>query len=262
MKKTIYLLTRGDEDIGLQVIRAYDTEKDAKQALLALAKLDCEGGLEIKWLTSTSYQVIDPKDPDRCIVDDAGIQECTLCSADDAELKVKKRYLVVRDSYPERLSVLDVYSTNEEAVKRLKILAEEDSSKYRKPYVLWLSPTSYRIFYPPDSSTIQAAAFILPETIPVYENTTSRTVYLLVTDSISEPEVIGVFETKELAIAALKERADQDVKRRNAAEIIWQTPMRYDLKLEEPGYWQLITVEIIERPLQQENEHESSVHTG
>lgn len=79
-----------------------------------------------------------------------------------------------------------------------------------------------------------------------------KTVYLIVTDRSLEPDVIGVFETKELAIAALKERADQDVKRSNAAEIIWQTPMRYDLKLEEPGYWELITVEIIERPLQQE----------
>lgn len=78
MKKTIYLLTRGDEDIGLQVIRAYTTEKDAKQALLALAKVDGEGSLEIKWLTPTSYQVIDPKDPDRPIVDDADIREVTL----------------------------------------------------------------------------------------------------------------------------------------------------------------------------------------
>lgn len=89
-----------------------------------------------------------------------------------------------------------------------------------------------------------------------------KTVYLIVTDRSLEPDVIGVFETKELAIVALKERADQDAKRRNAAEIIWQTPMRYDLKLEELGYCELITVEIIERPLQQENEQESSVHTG
>lgn len=88
-----------------------------------------------------------------------------------------------------------------------------------------------------------------------------KTVYLTVTDKPLEPDVIGVFETKELAIAALKERSDQDAKRGNAAEIIWQTPMRYDLKLEELGYWELITVEIIERPLHQERDHESSLHT-
>ena len=59
MKKTIYLLTRGDEDIGLQVIRAYDTEQAAKQSLLALAKVDGEGSLEIKQLTPTSYDIIE-----------------------------------------------------------------------------------------------------------------------------------------------------------------------------------------------------------
>lgn len=35
-----------------------------------------------------------------------------------------------------------------------------------------------------------------------------KTVYLILTDRPLEPDVIGVFETKELAIAALKERSD------------------------------------------------------
>lgn len=49
-----------------------------------------------------------------------------------------------------------------------------------------------------------------------------KTVYLIVTDRSLEPDVIGVFETKELAIAALKERADQDVKCERAVKLIWR----------------------------------------
>lgn len=253
MKKKIYLLTRGDEDIGLQVIRAYDTEKDAKQALLALAKLDCEGSLEIKWLTSTSYQVIDSKDPDRCIVDDAGIQECTLEQNEEPELKVKKRYLIVRrvDNAVEGMTILNSYSTNEEAVERLKAMAKEDSSKYRKPYVWWLSTTNYRIFDPPESPTIRDAAFILSYTVPVYENTTSRTVYLLVTDSTSGSDVIGVFETKEAALTALKDRAANDVGKQEFKQVAWVNPTQYNVLTGglERGYMAVTTVKIIERTL-------------
>lgn len=88
-----------------------------------------------------------------------------------------------------------------------------------------------------------------------------KTVYLIVTDEPLAPDVIGVFETKELAIAALKERADQDAKCKNAVRITWITPTQYNLSVEAPGYWDIITVEIIERPLQQERDHESSLHT-
>ena len=105
-------------------------------------------------------------------------------------------------------------------MKRLKKFAKEDSAKYRKPYVWWLSPTSYRVFYPPESSTVVAAAFILPETIPVYENATSRSVYLLVTDSTPGPDVISVLETKEAAITTPKERAARDVKCERTVKLI------------------------------------------
>lgn len=260
MKKTIYLLTRGDDDSGLQVICAYTTEKDAKQALLALAKEDGGGSLEIKWLTPTSYQVIDPKDPNRNIVDDAGINEVTLVTNVESEPKIKKRYLIVRDYEPTGLPVIAVCETYEAAIKRLKKLVKEDSAKYRKPYVWWLSSTSYRVFYPPESSTVVAAAFILPDTISVYDHTASRTVYLLVTDSTPGPDVISVFETKEAAITALKERAARDVKCERTVKLIWRTPTRYDI-IEEPGSHDFITVEIIERPLQKECDRESSLHT-
>lgn len=90
-----------------------------------------------------------------------------------------------------------------------------------------------------------------------------KPVYLIVTDEPLAPDVIGVFETKELAIAALKERAASDIKhRKNAVQITWITPTQYNLSVEDPGYWDIITVEIIERPLQQEHDHESSVHTS
>lgn len=88
-----------------------------------------------------------------------------------------------------------------------------------------------------------------------------KTVYLLVTDEPLAPDVIGVFETKELAIAALKERADQDAQCKNAEWIIWRTSTRYDI-IEAPGCHDFITVEIIERPLQKESDHERSLHTG
>lgn len=253
MKKTIYLLKRGDDDSGLQVICAYTTEKDAKQALLALAKEDGGGSLEIKWLTPTSYQVIDPKDPDRCIVDDAGIQECTLEQNEEPELKVKKRYLIVRrvDNAVEGMTILNSYSTNEEAVERLKAMAKEDSSKYRKPYVWWLSTTNYRIFDPPESPTIRDAAFILPETVSVYENTISRTVYLLVTDNISGSDVISVFETKEAALTALKDRAANDVNKKDFNQVLWINPTQYNLLTGgiDLGYMNVTTVKIIERTL-------------
>ena len=87
-----------------------------------------------------------------------------------------------------------------------------------------------------------------------------KTVYLIVTDEPLAPDVIGVFETKELAIAALKERAARDVKCERTVKLIWRTPTRYDI-IEEPGSHDIITVEIIERPLQQERDHESSLHT-
>lgn len=261
MKRTIYMLTRGDEDSGLQVICAYDTEKAAKQALLALAKVDGEGSLEIRWHTPTSYQVIDPKDPDRHILDNAGIHECTLDQSEKPELKVKNRYLVARSNELTALTIVKACGTGAEAVEVLKELAKKDSAKYENPYVYWLAPTSYRIFANSKSTTkVLASAFILPETIPVYENTTSRTVYLLVTDSTPGPDVISVFETKEAAITALKERAARDVKCERTVKLIWRTPTRYDI-IEKPGSHDFITVEIIERPLQKEREHESSLHT-
>lgn len=254
MKTTIYLLTRGDEDSGLQVIRAYNTEQAAKQSLLALAKVDGEGSLEIRWLTPTSYQVIDPKDPDRDIVDNAGIYECTLDQSEKPELKVKKRYLVVRDYEPTGLPVIAAYETNDAAMKRLKELAEEDSAKYREPYVWWLSNTIYRIFYPPESRTVVAAAFILPETSLVCENTASRTVYLLVTDSTSGSDVIRVFETKEAALTALKDKAADDVVKQECNQVVWIKPTEYNLLTGglELGYMLVTTVKIIERPLQVE----------
>lgn len=78
-----------------------------------------------------------------------------------------------------------------------------------------------------------------------------KTVYLIVTDRPLEPDVIGVFETKELAIAALKERADQDAKRRNAVRITWINPTQYNLLTGgiELGNMYVTTVKIIERTL-------------
>lgn len=78
-----------------------------------------------------------------------------------------------------------------------------------------------------------------------------KTVYLIVTDRSLEPDVIGVFETKELAIAALKERADQDAKRRNAVRITWINPTQYNLLTGgiELGHMYVTTVKIIERTL-------------
>lgn len=251
MKKTIYLLTRGDEDIGLQVIRAYDTEKAAKQALLSLAKLDCEGSLEIKWLTSTSYQVIDSKDPDRTILDDAGIHERTLEQSEEPELKVKKRYLVIRDSECTELHIVNACDTEAEAVKLLKELCDYDSARYNNPHVYCLSPISYRIFANPKSTKVLASAYILPETVPVYENTTSRTVYLLVTDSTSGSDVIGVFETKEAALTALKDRAANDVGKQEFKQVAWVNPTQYNVLTGglERGYMAVTTVKIIERTL-------------
>ena len=78
-----------------------------------------------------------------------------------------------------------------------------------------------------------------------------KTVYLIVTDEPLAPDVIGVFETKELAIAALKERADQDAKRRNAVRITWINPTQYNLLTGgiELGNMYVTTVKIIERTL-------------
>ena len=76
-----------------------------------------------------------------------------------------------------------------------------------------------------------------------------KTVYLIVTDKPLEPDVIDVFETKELALTALKDKAASDVKCERAVKLIWRTPTRYDI-IEEPGSHDFITVEIIERPLQ------------
>lgn len=89
-----------------------------------------------------------------------------------------------------------------------------------------------------------------------------KTVYLLVTDSTSGSDVISVFETKEAALTALKDKAVSDIKHiTNAVRITWITHTQYTLRVEEPGYRDFITVEIIERPLQKERDHESSVHT-
>lgn len=253
MKKIIYLLTRGDEDSGLQVIHAYDTEQAAKQGLLALAKMDGEGSLDISWITPTSYQVIDPKDPDRNILDSAGIHDCTLDQSEASELKVKKRYLIVRrDTTDEGLTILNSYNRIEDAVKSLKALAKEDSSKYRKPYVWWLSTTNYRIFDPPESPTIRDAAFILPETVPVYENIADRTVYLLVTDNTSGSDVISVFDTKEAALTALKDKAANDVGKQECKQVVWIKPTEYNLLTGgiDLGHMQVTTVKIIERTLQ------------
>ena len=79
-----------------------------------------------------------------------------------------------------------------------------------------------------------------------------KTVYLIVTDKPLEPNVIGVFETKEAALTALKDKAASDVNCERAVKLIWRTPTRYDI-IEDPGSHDFITVEIIERPLQKED---------
>ena len=47
-----------------------------------------------------------------------------------------------------------------------------------------------------------------------------KTVYLIVTDKPLEPNVIGVFETKELALTALKDKAASDVNCERAVKLI------------------------------------------
>ena len=47
-----------------------------------------------------------------------------------------------------------------------------------------------------------------------------KTVYLIVTDKPLEPNVIGVFETKELALTALKDKAARDVNCERAVKLI------------------------------------------
>lgn len=250
MKKTIYLLTRGDEDSGLQVIRAYDTEKDAKQSLLALAKSDGEGSLEINWITKTSYQVIDPKDPDRNILDNAGIHECTLEQSEEPELKAKKRYLVVRIGEQTDLHIVNACETEAEAAKLLKELCAQDSAKYNNPYVHCLESMSYRVFANSRCNKELAAAFILPETVPVYENTADRTVYLLVTDNTSGSDVISVFDTKEAALTALKDKAANDAGKQECRMVVWVKPTQYNLLTsKEFGHMSVTTVTIIERTL-------------
>lgn len=77
-----------------------------------------------------------------------------------------------------------------------------------------------------------------------------KTVYLLVTDSTSGSDVISVFETREAALTALKNKAANDVGQKECIQVVWVKPTQYNLLIsKEIGYMNVTTVKIIERPL-------------
>lgn len=72
-----------------------------------------------------------------------------------------------------------------------------------------------------------------------------------VTDKPLEPDVIGVFETKEAALTALKDRACSDVGKKDCKQVVWINPTQYNLLTGgiELGHMYVTTVKIIERTL-------------